>query len=115
MSNKEVGLRFYQDIDLGDTANIARLCAADATFQFGSGPAISLEYFNQQIAAMPPGSTRHTPRDLVAEGDKVACHVDVMRRIDGVESVNKAMTLFTFAGGKIASELVILDAQAVPV
>lgn len=97
---------FYSAIDAGRVADISPLCTETATFQFGGAPPITVTQFAGMIGAMPAGSSRHVVRDLVAEGDKLACHVDV---VQGNGASTKALTLFTFSDGKIASELVILD------
>jgi ketosteroid isomerase-like protein len=111
MSNKDVVRQFYDAIDNGDIRNIGQLCTTAATFQLGRAPAASVEQFIAQIGGLPRGSSRHVIRELIAEGDKVACHVDVVFTAEGGESNTTAMTLFTFTGGKIASELVLLAGQ----
>ncbi len=108
-AHKDTVLAFYDAIDHGRPADITAVCASDATFQFGGAPAISLDQFLQMTAGSAAGGMRHVVRDLVAEGDKVACHVDVVGSHDGRETLTKALTLYTFVGGRIASELVILD------
>lgn len=108
-ANKALVQEFYTAIDTGNVAAIGPLCAQAATFQFGGAPPISLAQFTGMIGGMPAGASRHVVRDMVAEGDKLACHVDVVHT-SGAST--KALTLFTFTGGKITSELVILDGGA---
>ena len=47
--------------------------------------------------------------EMVAEGSKLACHVDVVGSANGVDSTTKALTLYTFEGGKIAHEATIIE------
>jgi ketosteroid isomerase-like protein len=111
MSDKHKALvrEFYEAIDSGNQARMAELCTPTAMFQFGSRPANSFEEFTLRVADFARGTARHVVHDLIADGDKVACHVDVVAQTADGESVTKALTLFTVADGRIAGELAILD------
>lgn len=108
-AHKDTVLAFYEAIDTRKPDRISAVCTPAATFQFGGAPAISLAQFVGMTTGGPATGMRHVVREMVVEGDKLACHVDVVGSANGVESVTKALTLYTFEGGKIAHELVILD------
>jgi hypothetical protein len=107
--DKDTIRAYYDAIDSREVDKIASLCTPDATFQFGGAPAISLAQFTAMTSGFGAGSSRHVIRELVAEGDKIACLVDVVAKTPKGEGFMKALTLFTFSGGRIANELVIVD------
>ena len=106
---KEAIRAFYDAIDNRHVEKIGPLCTPDATFQFGGGAPISLAQFTSMTSGFGASSSRHVIREMVAEGDKVACHVDVVAKTPAGEGSMKALTLFTFVDGRIANELVIVD------
>ncbi len=107
--DKDTVRAFYDAIDNRHVDRIGPLCTPDATFQFGGAPAISLAQFTAMTSGFGAGSSRHVIRELIAEGDKIACHVDVVAKTPRGEGSMKALTLFTFSNGRIANELVIVD------
>jgi ketosteroid isomerase-like protein len=112
MSNKDVVRRFYQAVDNRDSENISQLCTRSATFHIGNAPVANLEEFVRQIAGMPLGDWRHVIRDLIADGDKVACHVEAIQGTETGQSVMAAISLFTLVDGKIANELLFMNARS---
>ena len=75
---------------------------------------VGFRYQTHRVAAgfEVTGTVRNLPNgrvELVAEGDKIACLVDVVAKTPKGEGFMKALTLFTFSGGRIANELVIVD------
>lgn len=74
-SHKDLVREFYDAIDSGNLARVGQLCTPTAMFQFGGAPAIPVAQFTQMLGGPGGGSSRHVVRDLVAEGDKLACHV----------------------------------------
>lgn len=108
-THKALVREFYEAIDGGHTTRVLELCAPDATFQFGGAPPITADAFVAMLSGAGSGASTHVVRDLVAEGNRVACHVDVVNSSDGGVSTTKALTLFTIVDGKVGSELVLID------
>lgn len=107
--HKDAVRAFYDAIDTRQVEKIAPLCTPDATFQFGGGTPISLAHFTAMTSGFGSNGSRHVIVDMVSEGDKLACHVNVVAKTPKGEASMKALTFFTFSGDRIASELVIVD------
>ena len=114
--DKTEGVNFkklFASIDAMDTESFLRFIREDATFRFGSSPAVTghadiraaVEGFFSSFAAL-----RHELQKLIADGDSVACEGEVTyTRHDGSKITLPFVNVFEIDGGLISQYRVYID------
>jgi predicted ester cyclase len=126
MERNEVLIRqFVQDVDrLPGSEAIDKWMTPDFTMRANGGPPINLEVYRGAVAQMNQGFSglTHEIHDLVADGDRVAVTVTVRGthtgEYNGLAPTGKSIAFeeaifWQLRDGKIASQVVIVDAAGV--
>ena len=117
-ANKETAKKFMVALGTGDVATLKAISANDLIAITPGTAAVSgsrsYDVIMQSAAGFPlvikGGGIRMEFRNLVAEGDLVACHVDgFATMIDGLEYNNHYHNLFFFRDGKICKMIEFCD------
>jgi len=114
--DKTEGVNFkklFASIDAMDTESFLSFIHKDATFRFGSSPAVTghteiraaVEGFFSSFSAL-----KHDLQQVIADGDAVACEGEVAyTRHDGSEITLPFANVFKVAGGLILRYRVYID------
>ena len=105
--------KLFASIDAMDTESFLRFIHKDATFRFGSSPAVTghaeiraaVEGFFSSFAAL-----QHDLQKLIADGDAVACDGEVTyTKHDGSKITLPFVNVFEIDGGLISVYRIYID------